>query len=274
MPRPMSFDDDTALRPRRRRAWEGEIVDGWATPRGPLGGYVMAIVDAGAWSSPSTIPSAARARRRCTSCAVPELGPVTVRATVERAGRSLTSVSAPARAGRQAARHRARRLVEARGRGRLLGEPADARGRAAPERAARSAADFPRDQPPAFIAEALDAAPLRRAAVQRRRAAARSAAGSACSSGARSTRPRSRCWPTPGSRRRGRGWPSSPRRRRSTSPSISASRCRLPTRCCSAASATGWSATASSTRTASSGRADGTLVAQSRQLGLLIGLPG
>ena len=40
----MSFDDDTALVLAADGAWEGEIADGWQTPRGPLGGYVMAIV--------------------------------------------------------------------------------------------------------------------------------------------------------------------------------------------------------------------------------------
>ena len=36
----MAFDEDIALSP----AGEGRIADGWATPRGPHGGYVMAIV--------------------------------------------------------------------------------------------------------------------------------------------------------------------------------------------------------------------------------------
>ena len=44
LPRRVPFDDDTALRPIGDGAWEGAVVDGWNTPRGPLGGYVMAIV--------------------------------------------------------------------------------------------------------------------------------------------------------------------------------------------------------------------------------------
>ena len=40
----MGFDSDTALRATGDGVWEGEIARGWETPRGPLGGYVMAIV--------------------------------------------------------------------------------------------------------------------------------------------------------------------------------------------------------------------------------------
>ena len=39
-----TFDEDTALTPAGDGRWAGEIADGWATPRGPLGGYVMALV--------------------------------------------------------------------------------------------------------------------------------------------------------------------------------------------------------------------------------------
>ncbi len=89
----VSFDADTALRPAAEGVWEGEIADGWQTPRGPLGGYVMAIVLRGmelAVSDPE------RQGRSATMhfLRVPEAGPVTVRAVVERAGRSLSSVSA------------------------------------------------------------------------------------------------------------------------------------------------------------------------------------
>ena len=88
----MSFDDDTALRPAGDGAWEGAIADGWATPRGPLGGYVMAIV---LRALELVVDDAARTPRSATMhfLRVPEVGPVTVRATIERAGRSLTTVS-------------------------------------------------------------------------------------------------------------------------------------------------------------------------------------
>ena len=89
----MGFDDDTALRPVSEGIWEGVIVDGWATPRGPLGGYVMAIV---VRAMELAVGDRERSARSATMhfLRVPELGPVTVRAVVERRGRSLTSVSA------------------------------------------------------------------------------------------------------------------------------------------------------------------------------------
>ncbi len=89
----MSFDADTALRPAGDGAWEGEIADGWQTPRGPLGGYVMAIV---LRAMELAVDDPERQARSATMhfMRVPEAGPVTARATVERAGRSLSTLSA------------------------------------------------------------------------------------------------------------------------------------------------------------------------------------
>jgi acyl-CoA thioesterase len=89
----VSFDDDTALTRAADGAWEGEIADGWQTPRGPLGGYVMAIV---LRAMAEAVADPARHARSVTMhfLRVPELGPVMVRAQVERAGRSLSSTSA------------------------------------------------------------------------------------------------------------------------------------------------------------------------------------
>jgi len=86
------FDDDTRLDPAGDRRWDAEIASGWETPRGPLGGYVMAIV-VGALEL--AVGDPAREPRSATMhfLRVPEPGAVTVRARVERAGRSLTSVS-------------------------------------------------------------------------------------------------------------------------------------------------------------------------------------
>jgi acyl-CoA thioesterase len=88
----LSFDDDTALRPTGDGTWEGAIADGWATPRGPLGGYVMAIVLRGL---AAVVGDPERQPRSVTMhfLRAPGIGPVTVRAKVERAGRSLTTVS-------------------------------------------------------------------------------------------------------------------------------------------------------------------------------------
>ena len=88
----MPFDADTALRAAGDGAWEGAVVDGWNTPRGPLGGYVMAIVMRGL-----ELAVADPDRQACSATMhflrAPGPGPVTVMAQVERAGRSLTSVS-------------------------------------------------------------------------------------------------------------------------------------------------------------------------------------
>jgi acyl-CoA thioesterase len=89
----MGFDDDTALRPAGDGAWDGEIAAGWDTPRGPLGGYVMAIV---LRALELAVDDPERSARSATMhfLRVPRVGGVTVRARVEREGRSLTSLSA------------------------------------------------------------------------------------------------------------------------------------------------------------------------------------
>jgi acyl-CoA thioesterase len=89
----VDFDDDTALRPAGEPGvLEGAIADGWATPRGPLGGYVMAIVLRGLLAA---VGDPDRAARSLTVhfLRTPAVGPVTVRAAVERTGRSLSTVS-------------------------------------------------------------------------------------------------------------------------------------------------------------------------------------
>src|SRR5688500_7932049 len=87
-----SFDDDTGLTPAGDGVWKGAIADGWETPRGPLGGYVMALV---LRAFEEAIGDPARSARSATMhfLRAPSVGPVTVEAEVERAGRSLSSVS-------------------------------------------------------------------------------------------------------------------------------------------------------------------------------------
>jgi acyl-CoA thioesterase len=89
----MSFDDDTSLRQAGDGAYEGRIEDRWWTPRGPLGGYVMAIVLRG---MALAVDDAERLPRSLTVYFLrpPAAGVVTVRPVVERTGRSLTAVSA------------------------------------------------------------------------------------------------------------------------------------------------------------------------------------
>ncbi len=92
MPAWSQFDADTALVPAADGAWQGEITAGWDTPRGPLGGYVMAIM---LRALAQAVDDHERPPRSVTMhfLRVPEAGPVAARAKVERAGRSLTTVS-------------------------------------------------------------------------------------------------------------------------------------------------------------------------------------
>jgi acyl-CoA thioesterase len=88
----VGFDDDTALEPAGDGLWDGAIVAGWETPRGPLGGYVMAFM---VRALGLAVADPSRQARSVTMhfLRAPVAGPIRVGATVERAGRSLTSVS-------------------------------------------------------------------------------------------------------------------------------------------------------------------------------------
>jgi acyl-CoA thioesterase len=87
-----SFDEDIALEPEDG-AYRGAIAEGWDTPRGPLGGYVLAIVLSGMIRATG---DDARQPRSLTAHFLrpPHAGPVVVRPTVERAGRTLSTVTA------------------------------------------------------------------------------------------------------------------------------------------------------------------------------------
>ena len=87
-----AFDEATGLTPAGEGVWDGAIADGWATPRGPLGGYVMAIVMRG---FELAIDDPSRSARSATMHFMrpPEPGPVKVYAKVQRSGRSLTTIS-------------------------------------------------------------------------------------------------------------------------------------------------------------------------------------
>jgi acyl-CoA thioesterase len=88
----LGFDADTELRPLAGGGWEATIDGGWWTPRGPLGGYVMAFV---LRAMENVVDNPERQARSATMhfLRAPEPGTVTLSAAVERAGRSLTSVS-------------------------------------------------------------------------------------------------------------------------------------------------------------------------------------
>jgi acyl-CoA thioesterase len=89
----MPFDDDTALSAQGDGAWEGRIAEGWYAGLGPLGGYVMALILRGIERA---VDDAKRQPRSLTVhfLRAPEAGPVVVRADVARAGRSLSTVTA------------------------------------------------------------------------------------------------------------------------------------------------------------------------------------
>ncbi|HEV2814895.1 MAG TPA: thioesterase family protein [Solirubrobacteraceae bacterium] len=88
----MPFDADIALT-EDDGAYHGAVAEGWDTPRGPLGGYVMAIVLNGMMLATG---DAGRQPRSLTAHFLrpPHEGPVVVRPAVERAGRTLSTVTA------------------------------------------------------------------------------------------------------------------------------------------------------------------------------------
>ena len=89
----MGLDEDTALEPAGEDGtWAGDLAAGWETPRGPLGGYVMAIV---LRALELRVADPERQPRSVTMhfLRVPQPGKVTIRTAVERTGRSLTSVT-------------------------------------------------------------------------------------------------------------------------------------------------------------------------------------
>ena len=89
---PTGFDQDIALSAAGEGSWTGAIAAGWDTPRGPLGGYVMAILMRG---FELAVDEPERQARSVTVhfLRTPEAGPVEVTARVERKGRSLSTVS-------------------------------------------------------------------------------------------------------------------------------------------------------------------------------------
>src|SRR5688500_15697350 len=89
----MGLDEDIALRRTGAGEYEGHIVEHWWTPRGPLGGYVMAIVHHGmelAVDDPERRPRSLNVY----FLRPPHAGAITVRPVVERVGRSLTTATA------------------------------------------------------------------------------------------------------------------------------------------------------------------------------------
>src|SRR3954449_1305346 len=87
------FEADTSVRPAGEGAFAASVSEQWAVPRGPNGGYIAAIV---LRALEAAVADPQRAPRSLTLHYLrpPAPGPVTVHAVVERAGRTLTSLSA------------------------------------------------------------------------------------------------------------------------------------------------------------------------------------
>jgi acyl-CoA thioesterase len=89
-----AFERDTAVAPAGDGVWQATISDQWAVPRGPNGGYIAALV---LRALQDAVGDADRAPRSLTlhylRPPVPAQ-PATIAVTVERAGRSLTTLSA------------------------------------------------------------------------------------------------------------------------------------------------------------------------------------
>ena len=87
------FDTDTSLERSDEGVFTGRIDPGWWIVRGPNGGYIAAII---LRALTMAVDDPARHVRSLTIHYLrpPVEGPVTVRTSIERAGRSLTTVSA------------------------------------------------------------------------------------------------------------------------------------------------------------------------------------
>ncbi len=94
---PGPFERDTAVSLRERggetAVFDAAVADGWVAGRGPHGGYLAAML---LRALIETVADAQRAPRSLTIhyARAPEPGPVAIRTVIERAGRSLSSLSA------------------------------------------------------------------------------------------------------------------------------------------------------------------------------------
>jgi acyl-CoA thioesterase len=89
------FDADTAVEPRGDGRYRADVRSSWWVGRGPNGGYVAALLLRALMAE---LADAARAPRSLTVhfTAPPAEGPLEIAVTVERTGRSLSTVSARA----------------------------------------------------------------------------------------------------------------------------------------------------------------------------------
>ena len=89
------FDEATAVRPAGEGLWRADCSEGWAVPRGANGGYLAAII---VRAVEAEVADPARPFRSLTLHYLrpPDNGPLEVAVTIERQGRTLTSVTARA----------------------------------------------------------------------------------------------------------------------------------------------------------------------------------
>jgi acyl-CoA thioesterase len=93
-PSTTTFDEDTAVAPAGDGVWQATISDRWAVPRGPNGGYIAATM---LRALEAAVADPSRAPRSLTLHYLrPPVAGATaeIHVTVERAGRTLTSLSA------------------------------------------------------------------------------------------------------------------------------------------------------------------------------------
>ena len=88
--------DNGAAPPAAEAQFAADIAPGWRAGRGPHGGYLAAILLRALTAAVDDPERGGRAPRSLTIhyAASPELGPVEIHTTVERAGRSLSTLSA------------------------------------------------------------------------------------------------------------------------------------------------------------------------------------
>jgi len=86
------LDEDTTLEPLTPTRWRATVADRWWVTRGPFGGYVAAILTRAMLAA---VGDPARRPRSLTVHFVepPQAGPVEVCAAVERSGRSATTLN-------------------------------------------------------------------------------------------------------------------------------------------------------------------------------------
>lgn len=87
------FDRDTAITRERSGLYSAGIATGWRAGRGPHGGYLAAIL---LRALIDTVDEPSRTPRSLTIhyASAPEPGPIEIHTTIERAGRSLSTLSA------------------------------------------------------------------------------------------------------------------------------------------------------------------------------------